>query len=58
MSMYDSNEEQLKESKQVKLSCYLNLSQCYLKIEAFSKCIENAKAALELDPDNTKGTRS
>lgn len=54
MSMYDANEEQQNEAKQIKLLCYLNLAQCYLKIEAHAKCIENAKSALEIDSENSK----
>lgn len=55
MSIYDSTDEQKAEATKTKLQCYLNLAQCYLKVEAFPKAIENAKAALEIEPENTKG---
>lgn len=51
---YDCNENDRKEIDEIKLSLYLNLSLCYIKINAIDKAYENTKEALKLDPDNIK----
>ncbi|OQR83021.1 hsp70-like protein [Achlya hypogyna] len=51
---FDLRPEEADEVKAVKLSLYLNLAQCYLKMEAFAKAVSNCKDALDLDATNTK----
>ena len=36
------------------VSCYLNLSQCYLKLEKYTKAYASAKDAHDLEPENIK----
>jgi len=52
--MHDVSEPQQKEVNDVKLSCYLNLSACYLKLGKQEKAIANASSALEIDPKSAK----
>lgn len=47
-------EEDHAQAKALKLSCCNNLAQCFLKLEMWSKAIDNCTMALELDPDNAK----
>eukprot|EP01127_Copromyxa_protea_P007288 TRINITY_DN171_c5_g1_i1.p1 TRINITY_DN171_c5_g1~~TRINITY_DN171_c5_g1_i1.p1 ORF type:complete len:733 (-),score=236.06 TRINITY_DN171_c5_g1_i1:23-2221(-) len=54
-SLYDETPEQLEEAKAIKLACYLNLAQCLIKVGAYTKAIDNCKAALSIDPKNAKG---
>lgn len=51
---FDLNESDLEEVTKLKLSLYLNLAQCYLKLELWGKAIANCKDALSLDPVNVK----
>ncbi|OQR82163.1 hsp70 [Thraustotheca clavata] len=51
---FDLSPEDAAEVKSVKLSLYLNLAQCYLKMEAYQKAVSNCKDALDLDGNNTK----
>ncbi|EQC41602.1 hypothetical protein SDRG_01561 [Saprolegnia diclina VS20] len=51
---FDLRPEDAAEVKAVKLSLYLNLAQCYLKLEAYQKAVSNCKDALDLDATNTK----
>ena len=50
----DMTPEIKKEVESVKVSLYLNLAQCYLKLEQWSKVVPNCKDALTFDPDNVK----
>ncbi|KAF8822996.1 peptidyl-prolyl cis-trans isomerase [Cardiosporidium cionae] len=48
--------QNLKHSKDtIALSCHLNLATCYLKSELFSKSIQQATAALEINSNSLKG---
>eukprot|EP01120_Amphizonella_sp_Union-15-10_P010974 TRINITY_DN4554_c0_g4_i1.p1 TRINITY_DN4554_c0_g4~~TRINITY_DN4554_c0_g4_i1.p1 ORF type:complete len:804 (+),score=233.03 TRINITY_DN4554_c0_g4_i1:103-2412(+) len=48
-----SPDEKLLVNKE-KLSCYLNLAACFLKLNSMKKVIENCKSALEIEPENVK----
>ncbi|CAK4375705.1 unnamed protein product [Aphanomyces euteiches] len=51
---FDLRPEEADQVKAIKLSLYLNLAQCYLKLESWQKAVVNCKDALDLDPTNTK----
>uniref|UniRef100_K3WIG2 Uncharacterized protein n=1 Tax=Globisporangium ultimum (strain ATCC 200006 / CBS 805.95 / DAOM BR144) TaxID=431595 RepID=K3WIG2_GLOUD len=51
---FDLNEKDVEEVNKLKLSLYLNLAQCYLKMESWGKVIANCKDALAIDPQNAK----
>ncbi|KAF1330759.1 Hsp70-like protein, partial [Globisporangium splendens] len=51
---FDLNEKDVEEVNKLKLSLYLNLAQCYLKMESWGKAIANCKDALVIDPQNAK----
>ena len=51
---FDLSEEDKKEVTQVKLSLYLNLASCYLKMEQWEGAIRNADDALAMDEVNQK----
>lgn len=51
---FDLSESDMDEVNKLKLSLYLNLAQCYLKLEAWAKAIANCKDALAIDPQNPK----
>lgn len=51
---FDLSESDVDEVNKLKLSLYLNLAQCYLKLEAWPKAIANCKDALAIDPQNAK----
>jgi len=53
-SMYDETPEQKTEGDAIRLACYLNVSQCLLKVNSYDKAIDNCKYALEIDSKNTK----
>jgi tetratricopeptide (TPR) repeat protein len=52
--MFDETPDQVEESNALKLACYLNISQCLLKVQSYDKAIENCKYALAIDPENAK----
>ncbi|KAF0689509.1 Aste57867_19066 [Aphanomyces stellatus] len=51
---FDLRPDEAAEVKAIKLSLYLNLAQCYLKMESWQKAVVNCKDALDIDPSNTK----
>jgi heat shock protein 4 len=51
---FDMNEEDKKEISALKLSLYLNLTSCYLKLELWDQAIRNADDALVIEPENPK----
>lgn len=51
---FDLSEEDKKEVSKLKLSLYLNLAQCYLKLENYHKVIVQCNDALDLDSTSTK----
>lgn len=51
---FDLSEEDKQEVSKLKLSLYLNLGQCYLKMENYHKVIVQCNDALDLDPTSTK----
>ena len=51
---FDLSDSDAQELAKLKLSLYLNLAQCYLKLENWAKAIANCKDALALDPANPK----
>ncbi|RLN72219.1 hypothetical protein BBJ28_00000537 [Nothophytophthora sp. Chile5] len=51
---FDLSEADQTEVDALKLSLYLNLAQCYLKMENWSKTVANCQDALALDPKNVK----
>eukprot|EP00742_Colponemidia_sp_Colp-10_P002487 GILJ01002651.1.p1 GENE.GILJ01002651.1~~GILJ01002651.1.p1 ORF type:complete len:707 (+),score=142.73 GILJ01002651.1:43-2163(+) len=55
---FDLTEEDKQEVNQIKLSLYLNITQCWLKFDrddCTRKAIDNVNRALELDPNSIKG---
>lgn len=50
----DVTQQMFEEMHQLRLSCFLNLSQCDLKVEEYPKAIDSATSALELDSGNCK----
>lgn len=51
---FDLTPEDEKEVKALKISLYLNLAQCYLKMAQPDQALNNCNFALELDPRNPK----
>ncbi|GMF12252.1 unnamed protein product [Phytophthora lilii] len=51
---FDLTEADKEEVNAVKLSLYLNLAQCYLKMENYGKAVSNCQEALALDPKSVK----
>jgi heat shock protein 4 len=43
-----------KASKELALSCHLNLAMCFIKLEAWTKVIDNCEKALLIDLSNSK----
>jgi len=52
--VWDLSPDEKKTVDKEKVSCYLNLAACFLKLNSFKKVIENAKSALTIEPENTK----
>ncbi|CAN0422717.1 unnamed protein product [Ectocarpus sp. 12 AP-2014] len=52
--MFDLNAEEQKEVHAVQLSLYLNLAQCYLKLQSWDQVVNNCTLALKLDPESSK----
>merc|ERR1719231_556012 len=51
---FDLSPDDENEVKAVKLSLYLNLAQCYIKLENFDNVIRNCDEALSIEPNNAK----
>ncbi|KAF4322031.1 hypothetical protein JM18_002296 [Phytophthora kernoviae] len=51
---FDLNEADQAEVNTIKLSLYLNLAQCYLKMENYTRAVANCQEALALDPKSVK----
>lgn len=51
---FDLTPSDQEEVDKLKLSLYLNLAQCYLKLEQWPKAIANCRDALAIDPANPK----
>merc|ERR1711871_1291617 len=51
---FDLTPDDENEVKATKLSLYLNLAQCYIKLENFENVIRNCNEALQIDPANAK----
>ena len=51
---FDLSPEDTTEVNQLKLSLYLNLSQCYIKLENWENALRNIEEALKIDPNNPK----
>ncbi|KAG6975789.1 hypothetical protein JG688_00002012 [Phytophthora aleatoria] len=51
---FDLTEADKEEVNAIKLSLYLNLAQCYLKMENYSKTVANCNDALALDAKSVK----
>jgi len=51
---FDLSPDDEQEVKAVKLSLYLNLAQCYIKLENFDNVIRNCDEALSIEPNNAK----
>ena len=51
---FDLSPDDEAEVRQIKLSLYLNLSQCYIKLENWEQVLRNCNEALSLDPENAK----
>jgi tetratricopeptide (TPR) repeat protein len=51
---FDLDEDSKAEVEALKLSLFLNLAQCYLKLELWLKAVGNAESALKIDPSNAK----
>ncbi|KAL4128261.1 hypothetical protein PRIC2_007253 [Phytophthora ramorum] len=51
---FDLNEADKEEVNAIKLSLYLNLAQCYLKMENYTRAVANCDEALALDAKSVK----
>ena len=51
---FDLSPDDEQEVKAVKLSLYLNLAQCYIKLENYDNVIRNCDEALSIEPNNAK----
>ncbi|KAG7396226.1 hypothetical protein PHYBOEH_002606 [Phytophthora boehmeriae] len=51
---FDLTEADQAEVNAIKLSLYLNLAQCYLKMENYTRAVSNCQEALALDPKSVK----
>ncbi|DBA01693.1 TPA: hypothetical protein N0F65_010344 [Lagenidium giganteum] len=51
---FDLNEADKEEVNKLRVSLYLNLAQCYIKMQLWSKVIANCRDAILLDPTNPK----
>jgi Tfp pilus assembly protein PilF len=51
---FDLSPEDEKEVKAVKLSLYLNLALCYMKMDNWHQVQVNSEEALAIDPQNAK----
>ncbi|KAG1712049.1 hypothetical protein DVH05_009290 [Phytophthora capsici] len=51
---FDLTEADKEEVNAIKLSLYLNLAQCYLKMENYSRAVANCNDALDLDAKSVK----
>ncbi|CEG36154.1 tetratricopeptide repeat-containing protein [Plasmopara halstedii] len=51
---FDLSEGDKEEVNAIKLSLFLNLAQCYLKLESYSKAVANCNEALALESKNVK----
>lgn len=49
-----TNRRRFKASKELALSCHLNLAMCFIKLEAWAKVIDNCDKALVIDLSNAK----
>jgi len=49
-----TNWRRFKASKELALSCHLNLAMCFMKLEAWTKVIDNCEKALLIDLSNAK----
>ncbi|CAF0833283.1 unnamed protein product [Adineta steineri] len=49
-----SDENQIKQYKDLLLKLYLNSAQCYLKIRNYERTLKNCNEALQLEPKNIK----
>ncbi|BFU18289.1 chaperone protein dnaK, putative [Entamoeba histolytica HM-1:IMSS-B] len=54
-AMFDMGPEEIDKCNQMKLSLYLNLALCYLKVDKLNKALDNAESALKIDGKNVKG---
>ncbi|CAM9428836.1 unnamed protein product [Ectocarpus sp. 8 AP-2014] len=52
--MFDLNAEEQKEVHAVQLSLYLNLAQCYVKLQSWDQVVNNCTLALKLDAESSK----
>ncbi|CAM9690356.1 unnamed protein product, partial [Sphacelaria rigidula] len=52
--MFDLNAEEKEEVSAVQLSLYLNLAQCYLKLENWDQVTNNCALALKIEPTSGK----
>merc|ERR1712146_139685 len=51
---FDLTPEDEVEVRNIKLSLYLNLAMCYIKMESWDRVSENCKHALDIDPKSAK----
>eukprot|EP00002_Diphylleia_rotans_P029753 TRINITY_DN6076_c0_g2_i2.p1 TRINITY_DN6076_c0_g2~~TRINITY_DN6076_c0_g2_i2.p1 ORF type:complete len:525 (+),score=150.96 TRINITY_DN6076_c0_g2_i2:764-2338(+) len=51
---FDLSEEDKKEVADMRLSLYLNISQCYLKLDKYPRVIDNCTQALAIQPTSVK----
>ena len=51
---FDLNKDDEAEVKALKLSLYLNLASCYIKLDNWEQVLRNCTEALQLDPQNAK----
>ncbi len=51
---FDLKPDDEQEVKAIKLSLYLNLAMCYIKMEQWERVTENCKHALDLEPKSAK----
>eukprot|EP00903_Cladosiphon_okamuranus_P005639 g5605.t1 len=52
--MFDLSSDEQKEVHAVQLSLYLNLAQCYLKLQSWDQAVNNCTLALKIDQESSK----
>ncbi|CAM9476852.1 unnamed protein product [Pylaiella littoralis] len=52
--MFDLSSEEQTEVHAVQLSLYLNLAQCYLKLQSWDQAVNNCTLALKIDAESSK----
>lgn len=54
-NFYDLTNDDKEEISKIKLSLYLNLSSCYIKLDSWEQVLRNCNDAITIDNNNVKG---